>query len=402
VATFRFEAAEESGRMHSGEIEADSARAARAVLRARGLVPVSVEARERARDAASGLSRRRLRESDLSLATRQLASLLAAGLPLDVALSTLVEQADTGAQRQVFREVRADVTAGHRFAEALARHPKVFPREYCAAVAAGEQAGRFDTVLERLADYLEGRQALRGKILAAAAYPAIVTVLAFVIVVFLMTYVVPQVVQVFDQTRQALPWPTRVLLAVAAGLRTFGPWLLLGAVAGVLGLRAALKRAGPKAAWDRALLRLPLLGRLLRAIETARFAATLAMLVEAGVPMLRALAAAEATLSNSLLRAAVTQAIERVREGAGLARSLAPAKAFPPLLIKLIDIGEATGELPKMLSHAAANQAREVERRTTAAAALLEPLLILVMGAIVLGIVVAVLLPIIEINQLVR
>jgi len=402
VATFRFEAAEESGRMHSGEIEADSARAARAALRARGLVPVSVQARERARDPASGLSRRSLPESDLSLATRQLASLLAAGLPLDVALSTLIDQADTSAQREVFHEVRAEVMAGHRFADALARHPKVFPRVYCAAVAAGEQAGRFDTVLERLAGYLEGRQALRGKILAAAAYPAIVTFLAFVIVVFLMTYVVPQVVQVFDQSRQALPWPTRVLLAVAATLRSFGPWMLLAAVAGIFGLRAALRRPGPKVAWDRALLRLPLLGRLLQAIETARFAATLAMLVEAGVPMLRALAAAEATLSNSQLRTAVTQAIERVREGTGLARALAPAKAFPPLLIKLIEIGETTGELPKMLAHAAANQAREVERRTSAAAALLEPMLILVMGAIVLGIVVAVLLPIIEINQLVR
>jgi len=402
VATFRFEAAHEDARVEAGELEADSARAARAALRARGLVPISVEAVDKRGQAFSRLSSRGLGASDLALATRQLASLLTAGLPLDVALATLVEQADSDAQREVFRGVRADVTAGHSLADALARYPKVFPQVYYATVAAGEQAGSFSIVLERLAQFLEERQALRGKLLAAATYPALVTVIALGIVLFLMMYVVPQVVQVFEQTRQALPWPTRALLAVSWFLRVFGVWLLLATIGGAYALRAALKRAGPKAAWDRAVLRSPLFGRLARGIDTARFASTLAMLVEAGVPILRALAAAEATLTNSVLRASVMEATQRVREGVGLARALRPTKAFPPVLIRLIEVGEATGQLPRMLTHAAHNQTREVERRATAAATLLEPLLILLMGAVVLGIVLAVLMPIIEINQLVR
>jgi len=402
LSTFRFEAANDDARVESGELEADSPRAARAALRARGLVPISVEAVRRVGAASGPLFARGLGTSELALATRQLASLLTAGLPIDVALATLVEQSDSQTQREVFRAVRADVTAGNRFADALARHPKVFPQVYFATVAAGEQAGSFSTVLERLADYLEDRQALRGKLISAAIYPAMVTVIAFGVVFFLMVYVVPQVVQVFEQTRQVMPWPTRVLLAVSGFLRAFGPWLVLALAAGAYGLRVAFRRPGFKGAWDRSVLRLPLFGRLARGIDTARFASTLAMLVEAGVPILRALAAAEATLTNSVLRASVMEATQRVREGAGLARALYPTKAFPPVLIRLIEVGEATGQLPKMLAHAAQNQTREVERRATAATTLLEPLLILLMGAVVLGIVLAVLMPIIEINQLVR
>ena len=402
MTTFRYEAAHENARVETGELEADSARAARATLRVRGLVPISVVAAGQSGAASGGISTYRLSTSELALATRQLASLLTAGLPLDMALSTLVEQADSEAPREVFRAVRADVTSGHRFADGLARHPKVFPQVYFATVAAGEQAGSFGTVLERLAQYLEDRQALRGKLLAAATYPAIVTVVALGIVLFLMTYVVPQVVQVFEQTRQALPWPTRALLAVSGFLRVFGPWLLGMLIAGVWALRRALRRPGPKAAWDRTVLRLPIFGRLAQGIDTARFASTLSMLVEAGVPMLRALAAAEATLSNSVLRAVVAEAIGRVREGTSLARALAPAKVFPPVLIRLVEVGETTGQLPRMLAHAASNQTREVERRASTFATLLEPMLILVMGAIVLAIVLAVLMPIIEINQLVR
>lgn len=402
MTTYRFEAARQTGALEKGEVDADSARAARNQLRARGLVPISLEAQGQGESKGGEGSRYRMREADLALATRQLASLLTAGLQLDVALATLIEQAEDDRQRDVFRAVRADVLAGHRFAEALERHPRVFPRVYCATVAAGEQAGSFGIVLQRLAQYLEDRQALRGKLLAAATYPAIVTVIAFAIVVFLMTYVVPQVVQVFEQTRQALPLPTRVLLGVSALLQDYGLWLAALAAAAVYAVRGLLRQSGPKSGFDRVLLRTPLFGRIARGIDTARFASTLAMLSEAGVPMLRALAAAEATLSNSLLRAAAADAIERVREGVGLARALAATRAFPPVLVRLIEVGESTGDLPNMLAHAAQIQSREVERRATAVATLAEPLLILVMGAIVLGIVLAVLLPIIEINQLVR
>ncbi len=402
MGTYRYEAVDDDARVETGEVEADSARSARAALRARGLVPISVEPSRLAAQPAAGTTPHRLGTPELALATRQLASLVGAGLPLDLALATLVEQSDSATQQEVFRAVRTDIVSGHRLADALARHPRTFSQLYCATVAAGEQAGSFETVLERLAQHLEERQALRNKLLAAATYPAIVIVVAFGIVLFLMTYVVPQVVQVFEQTRQTLPWPTQVLLAVSGFLGGYGVWLAIALAAGAWGMRIALKRPGPKAAWDRQILRVPIIGRLVQGIETARLASTLAMLVEAGVPILRALAAAEATLSNSVLRSVVADAISRVREGASLGRALALAKAFPPVLIRLIEVGEATGQLPRMLTHAAVNQTREVERRATAMATMLEPVLILIMGAIVLGIVLAVLMPIIEINQLVR
>lgn len=402
MATYRFEAARQAGTVEKGEIDADNPRAARNQLRARGLVPISLVLQGEIESTSGKGSRYRMREAELALVTRQLASLLSAGLQLDAALATLIQQAEDDAQRDIFRAVRADVLAGHRFATALERHPRVFPRVYCATVAAGEQAGSFSLVLERLAQYLEDRQALRGKLLTAATYPAIVTVIALAIIIFLMTYVVPQVVQVFEQTRQALPLPTRVLLGISSFLRTYWIWLLIGGTVIVYAVYQLLRQEGPKAALDRILLRLPFFGRVFRGIDTARFASTLAMLSEAGVPMLRALAAAEATLSNILMRTAAADAIDRVREGVGLARALVATNAFPPVLIRLIEVGESTGDLPRMLTHAAHIQSREVERRVSALATLAEPLLILMMGGIVLGIVLAVMLPIIEINQLVR
>lgn len=401
MTTFRYEAAHDTGRIETGALDADSVRAARAQLRTRGLTAIVVEP-VGATGASSPRGGRTIGAAALALATRQLASLLGAGLPLDAALGTVADQLDDARQRDLFRAVRSDVLAGHRLADALERHPRAFPRVYCATVAAGEQAGDFGKVLERLAQYLEEGQALRGRLLAAATYPAIVTVLALVIVLFLMTSVVPQIVQVFEHTRQVLPWPTRALLAASATLRTAGVPLLVALVAGGFGLHTLLRRPGPRLALDRALLRLPVLGRLIRGVDTARFASTLAMLADAGVPMLRALAGAEATLSNGVLRRAVRDAIDEVREGSGLARALGRTRAFAPVLIRLIEVGEATGDLPRMLGHAARDQAREVDRRATAAAGLLEPLLVLVMGAVVLAIVLAVLLPIIEVNQLVR
>jgi general secretion pathway protein F len=402
MATYHFEAARQTGAVEKGEIDADNPRSARSQLRARGLVPISVVLHGDVEIAAAGGSRYRMRESELALVTRQLASLMNAGLQLDVALATLIQQSEDDAQRDIFQAVRADVLAGHRFAESLERHPRVFPRVYCATVAAGEQAGSFGLVLDRLAQYLEDRQALRGKLLSAATYPAIVTVIALAIVVFLMTYVVPQVVEVFEQTRQSLPLPTRMLLGVSEILSDYWIWLLIFGAGVAYAVYRLLQQERPKAALDQLMVRLPVIGRIVRGIDTARFASTLAMLSEAGVPMLRALSAAEATLSNSLLRAAAADAIDRVREGVGLARALATTDAFPPVLTRLIEVGESTGDLPRMLAHAAHIQAREVERRVSALATLAEPLLILIMGGVVLGIVLAVLLPIIEINQLVR
>jgi general secretion pathway protein F len=399
MASFRFEAADASGRIEQGLIEADNARAARSSLRARGLVPLAVDDVGMRR---ASWARRRFSESELVLATRQFASLLAARLPLANALAATVEGAENPAVREVFAAVRSDVVAGHRLADALAQFPREFSEVYRATVAAGEESGDLAKVMERLAGYIEERQALRNKILAAFVYPAVVTAVAIVIVLFLMTYVVPQVVEVFRQTRQALPWPTRLMLATSEGLRAFGIWIFLGMVGAGFALRRAFARPAVKAAWDAFALRLPVLGRMLRAINTARFAATLAILTAAGVPLLRALEAARATITNALLAAAVSDATTAVREGTSLARALGSAKVFPPMLIHLAASGEATGELAAMLDRAANNLSREVERRAMLLTTLLDPLLILAMGAVVLGIVLAVLMPIIEINQLVR
>jgi len=403
MASFRFEASNAAGRVEQGLIEADSARAARSTLRARGLVPLAVDAIAAGHGARpSAFRRRRFSESELALATRQLSSLLAARLPLATAIAATIEGSEHRAVREVLSSVRAEVVAGHRLADAFGQFPLEFPEVYRATVAAGEESGDLARVMERLADYIEERQALRGRILAAFVYPAVVTVVAIAIVVFLMTYVVPQVVEVFRQTRQALPWPTRALLAASEVLRVAGVWILLGLVAGGVALKRWLAQPGPKAAWDAAALRLPVLGRMLRAVNTARFASTLAILTAAGVPLLRALEAARATLANVVLVRAVSDTITAVREGSTLARALGAAKVFPPMLVHLAASGEATGELAPMLERAANNMAREVERRALLLTTLLDPLLILTMGAVVLGIVLAVLMPIIEINQLVR
>ena len=398
MPSFRFEAVDANGRTEKGLVEADSAPAARAALRARGLVPLGVDPTV----TKTAFRRRRFSEAELALATRQLASLLAAGLPVAQALSATIDQAEERPVREVLAAVRSDVFAGHRLADALGQFPREFPEVYRASVAAGEDSGQLGGVMERLATYLEERMALRGKILGAFLYPAVVTAVAFAIVIFLMTYVVPQVVEVFANTRQALPWPTRVLLAMTWFIRVGGIWLLLALVAAGFGVRAWLRLPGRRLVLDRWLLGLPLFGRILRGVDTARFASTLAILAGAGVPLLRALDAARATLANSVLATAVAEIIESVREGQGLAAALGRQKVFPPVLVHLAASGEATGELAAMLERAAANLSREAERRALALSTLLEPLLILAMGAIVLGIVLAVLMPIIEINSLVR
>ena len=402
MGAFRYEAAREDGSIERGEMEADGVRHVRTRLRERGLVALTVQPATGDPGRSGRFFARSFSNAALALATRQLASLVSAGLPLDAALSTLVEQCDDERQRELWRTVRAEVLAGRTLADAMETFPGSFSRLYCATVRAGEQAVRFGLVLERLAGYLEDREALRGKVFAAALYPAIVTVIAIAIVLFLMTYVVPQVVQVFESSHQHLPLPTRALLLFSDALRLFGlPLLVLTAVA--VGLwRTALRNPAVRKAQDIRLLQLPVVGKLLRGMDTARYAATLSMLTDAGVPMLRALAAAEATMASSVMREAARDTMDSVSEGQSLARALARSRMFPPVLVRLVEVGETTGRLPDMLGHAARNLSAEVERRTSGAAALLEPILILLMGAFVLAIVVAVMLPIVEVNQLVR
>jgi len=402
MPAYRFEASSADGRIERGVIDADSPRHARGLLRERGLVPIEVAPVSAAATAARGAIGGRIRTVELTLLTRQLASLLAARLPLEQALGAVIEQAERPALRDRLAAVRSEVVGGQTFAQALARHPRDFPDVYRALVAAGEQSGDLALVMERLADYVEARSALSQRILLAFTYPVIVTLVAIGVIVALLTYVVPQVVGVFSQTRQQLPFLTVALIAVSDFLRAWGGWLLLALAGAALAFRAALRSPELRLAWHARLLALPLAGRLIRGVNTARFASTLGILAASGVPLIKSLEAGAQTLSNDALRANVEDAIARVREGAPLSRALAAGGRFPPMMLHMIASGEATGNLAEMLQRTAATLSGETERRAIAMTSLLEPALILLMGGVVLTIVLAVLLPIIEINQLVR
>jgi general secretion pathway protein F len=314
----------------------------------------------------------------------------------------VVEQADRPNVRDRFAAVRAEVVAGLTFSQALERFPRDFPEVYRALVGAGEASGDLSGVMTRLADHVESRTALAQRVGLAFVYPLIVTLVAIGVIAALLAYVVPQVVGVFAQTRQQLPMLTVLLIAVSDGLRSWGWTLVPAGALAVFAARAALRSPSVRLAWDARLLGLPLIGRLIHGVQTARFASTLAILTSSGVPLIRALEAGARTLSNEAMRANVDDAMARVREGASLARALAAGGRFPPMLLHLIASGEATGRLAEMLERAAATLGSETERRALALTTVLEPLLILVMGGFVLLIVLAVLLPIIEINQLVR
>ncbi|NWD76130.1 type II secretion system inner membrane protein GspF [Pseudomonas gingeri] len=400
---YRFEAADALGKIETGHLEADSQGAALGLLRSRGLTALLVQADGvQGGASASGMFSAKLSDNDLAWATRQLASLLGASLPLEAALSATVEQAERKHIAQTLSAVRADVRGGMRLAEALAKRPRDFPDIYRALIAAGEESGDLAQVMERLADYIEERNNLRGKILTAFIYPGVVGLVSVAIVIFLLSYVVPQVVSAFSQARQDLPGLTVAMLNASDFIRAWG-WLCFGVlVAGVWGWRLYLRNPAARLGWHSRILRLPLIGRFVLGLNTARFASTLAILGGAGVPLLRALEAARQTVSNDRLSLSVTEATARVREGVNLAAALKVEKVFPPVLIHLIASGEKTGSLPPMLERAAQTLSRDIERRAMGMTALLEPLMIVVMGAVVLLIVMAVLLPIIEINQLVQ
>lgn len=406
MPSYRFEASDALGKLERGMLDADSPRAARTQLRARGLTPLSVEPVAGQENSTTGGPRpmfgSRMSDSELAWTTRQMASLLSARLPLDAALTATAEQAERKHIREVLTTVRADIRAGHRLADALATRPRDFPEIYRALIAAGEESGDLAQVMEKLADYIEERNALRTKVLTAFIYPAVVACVSVGIVIFLLGYVVPQVVSAFSQARQELPLLTRMMLMLSDFVRTWG-WLVgIGLAAAITGWRMMLRAPPARLAWHSRLLKVPLAGRFILGLDAARFASTLAILTGSGVPLLRALDASRQTLGNDRLRAAIDDATSRVREGAPLASALQVQKTFPPLLIHLTASGEKTGTLPELLERAAQTLSREVERKAMALTALLEPLMILLMGGFVLLIVLAVLMPIIEINQLVR
>ena len=404
MPAYTYEALDDQGKSSTGVLEAENAKSARSQLRAQGLVPLAVAALAASVQTAgqSRWTRRVFGTTGLAVWTRQLAGLVGAGLPLERALTSLSDEADEPRQRDLVAHLRAEVNAGSPFARALATAPREFDEVYRAVVAAGEQSGALGIVLERLADDLEERQALRAKLLGAALYPAIVSLIAFVIVIFLVTYVVPQVASVFTSSKRALPGLTVAMLALSAFVRQWGWAVALAAVAGGFALQVALRQEAFRQRFDAAWLGVPLVGRVARGYNAARFAGTLAMLANAGVPILKALQTAAETLGNRALRADALEALVQVREGAPLAAALAAKKRFPGLLAMFARLGEQTGQLPQMLDRAARQLSGEVQRRAMALATILEPLLIVVMGMVVMLIVLAVLLPIIQLNTWVK
>jgi general secretion pathway protein F len=405
MPAFSYEALNLQGQLCKGVIEADTARSARSLLRTQTLIPLRVDSV--ARGSGTGLNRaifvsRTFNANALAVWTRQLAGLVNAGLPIERALTALTEEAEDLRQRDLVAALRADVNAGSSFAAALALRSRDFPAIYVSVVNAGEASGQLGPVLQRLADDLEEARNLRAKLLGAALYPAIVTLVALVIVVFLVSYVVPQVASVFIGSQRALPFLTVALLGLSGFVQTWG-LALLGALAmALLAVRLALRKPALQERFDAGWLQLPLIGRLARHYNAVRFASTLAMLVGAGVPILKALQAAAETLSNQAMRADALDALALVREGSPLGSAIAQKKRFPGLLSMFARLGEQTGELPLMLQRAATQLSTEVQRRAMNLATILEPLLIVLMGGAVMLIVLAVLLPIIELNQMVR
>ncbi len=403
MPAYKYEALSAAGQASSGMIEADNPRAARALLRAQGLVPLSMLAvQQHGQESDSRFKRRVFSATALAVWTRQLAGLVGSGLPIERALTALADESEDSRIAELLSQLKAEVNAGSTFASALGSAPREFDAVFRGVIAAGEQSGALGQVLERLADDLEERRDLAAKLIGAMAYPAIVSLIALLIVIFLVTYVVPQIATVFTSSKRALPFLTVSMLAISAFVLEWG-WLMLLAVIGAAStLSWALRREAFRQRFDAAFLKLPLLGRLARGYNAARFAGTLAMLAGAGVPILKALQAAAETLSNRAMRADALDALVQVREGAPLGAALAGKKRFPGLLAMFARLGEQTGQLPQMLERAARQLSVEVQRRAMAAATLLEPLLIVAMGAVVLLIVLAVLLPIIQLNTWVK
>ncbi len=403
MAAFEYLALDNQGRQQKGLLEADSPRQARQQLRERNWSPLEIkQAKAREEKSRSGLSfGQGLSARDLALVTRQLATLVQAALPIEEALRAAAAQSTTPRIKSMLLAVRARVMEGHSLAASLKEYPSAFPDLYRATVAAGEHAGHLALVLEQLADYTEQRQQSRQKIQLALLYPVILMVASLTIVGFLLGYVVPDVVKVFVNTGQELPALTRGLIAASDLVKHWGWLFLLLGGAGVFGLRQALRDETLRRRWHALILRIPLVGRLARATNTARFASTLAILTRSGVPLVEALSIAAAVIANLRIRDKVIEAAQKVREGSSLTRALDATEEFPPMMLHMIASGEKSGELDQMLARTARNQENDLAAQIALLVGLFEPFMLVFMGAVVLVIVLAILLPILSLNQLV-
>jgi len=404
MGAFEYTALDSGGKERTGILEGDTPRHIRQLLRERQLLPVSVNevAQKEATRQKSFSIGRRVSAGDLSLFTRQLATLVRAGLPLEESLLAVSQQTEKPRVQSIVMGVRARVMEGHTLADGFTEFPKVFPEIYRATVSAGEQAGHLDSVLERLADYTESREGMRQKVMAAMLYPIVLSIMCFAIVCGLMTFVVPKVVAVFEASKGKLPWITQLLIATSDFMRADGIYLILGVVLVVILFNRWLRNPDARRRWHRLQLRMPLVGKLSRGFNTARFTRTFSILSAASVPVLEALRISGEVVTNLPMRDAVSDAAARVREGAAIGRSLSTSKLFPPMTIHLISSGESSGTLENMLERAAIAQERELDGLLDAMVGLLGPMLIVTMGLFVMGIVFAMLLPIFEMNQLIH
>jgi general secretion pathway protein F len=405
MGAFEYTALDAEGRERKGLIEGDTPKHVRQLLRDKQLLPMEIQEtaqRELKQSRARGFMRRGLSTLDLALLTRQLATLLRSGLPLEESLQAVAEQTEKPRVQRIVLGVRSKVVEGHPLADGLRDFPQAFPEIYRATVSAGEQSGKLDSVLERLSDYTESRQVMGQQVSNALVYPIVLMVLSFAIVSFLLAYVVPQVVAVFESGHQELPIATRILIGLSDFVRHYWFYGVILFGIGTWGFLRWLKSPESRLRFDRFMLRVPLLGKLIRGVNTARFSRTFSILTASAVPVLEALRISAEVVSSLPMRKAVEEAALRVREGAPIGKSLAARKMFPPMMIHLISSGESSGELEKMLERAATNQEREMDGLLSTLTNLLGPFMVVFMGAVVMFIVIALLLPIFQLNDLVK
>jgi len=403
MAAYEFRALDQSGRQQKGVLEADSPRQVRQQLRDKGWTPLAVEASVEHHNRRTGFRRRgtSLSAADLALVTRQLATLIQSGIPVEESLYTVSQQSEKAKIRSMMMAIRAKVLEGYSLADSLSEFPNAFPTLYRSTVAAGEHAGHMDLVLERLADYTEQRQLSRQKIQLAAIYPIILSFVAVGIVVFLLGYVVPDIVKVFVNNGQELPAITEILLAVSGFVTGYGVYVLLALIlAGVL-FSWLMRKDGFRFRVHQKLLEIPFVKRMTRGLNTARFASTLSILTSSGVPLVEAMKIAGEVLSNECLKASVLEAAQKVREGGSLFKSLEQTGYFPPMMLHMIASGESSGELDSMLERTARNQDNDLQGLISTMVGLFEPIMLLVMGVVVLIIVMAIMLPILKMSNLV-
>ncbi|MCO8070752.1 type II secretion system inner membrane protein GspF [Acinetobacter lwoffii] len=401
MPAYQFIALDASGKQQKGVLEGDSARQIRQQLRDKALIPVSVDPVEK----KDQQHRRKWFEKsitayDLALMTRQLSVLVAAAIPLEEAIRAVGKQSEKVHVQNLLMSVRSKVLEGHSLAQGLQQSGR-FPELYIATIAAGERSGHLDLILDQLADYTENRFAMQKKIQGAMVYPIILMLMSFAIVMGLMTYVVPDIVKTFDQSKDALPWITVALMKASDFIRISWPFLLIGGALGIFLLVRFLRTTAGHYAFDRLTLKLPLFGKLSRGINAARFASTLSILTQSGVPLVDALRIGAAVSNNWVIRDAVNLAAEKVTEGGNLATQLERSGYFPPMMVQMIKSGEASGELDRMLERASQMQDREVTTLISTLLALLEPLMLVLMASIVLVIVIAVMLPIVNMNNMI-